>query len=60
MTEPIAEAYELVEHGVITERDFRDLTFVNPVLLHAGPNPDFFTGTVCESAVAAALQEVDA
>ena len=39
MTEPVAEAYELVEHGVITERDFRDLTFVNPVRLHAGPEP---------------------
>ena len=44
MTEPVAEAYELVEHGVITERDFRELTFVNPVRLHAGPNPEFFDG----------------
>ena len=44
MTEPVAEAYELVEHGVITERDFRDLTFVNPVRLHAGPEPEFFDG----------------
>ena len=55
MTEPVAEAYELVEHGVITERDFRDLTFVNPVRLHAGPNPEFFEGTVCEAAAASAL-----
>ena len=39
MTEPIAEAYELVEHGVITEREFRELTFLNPVRLHAGGNP---------------------
>ncbi len=44
MTEPVAEAFELVEHGVITERDFRDLTFVNPVRLHAGPNPDVLRG----------------
>ena len=44
MTEPVAEAFELVEHGVITERDFRDLTFVNPVRLHAGANPEFFDG----------------
>ena len=35
MTEPVAEAYELVERGVITDGDFRDLTFVNPVRLHA-------------------------
>ena len=58
MTEPVAEAFELVEDGVISDRDFRDLTFVNPVLLHAGPNPSFFDGTVCEAAAATALQEV--
>ena len=58
MTEPVAEAFELVEHGIITERDFRDLTFVNAVRLHAEPNPSFFDGTVCESAAAAALAEV--
>ncbi len=58
MTEPVAEAFELVDHGVITERDFRDLTFVNPVLLHAGPNPRFFDGTVCEAAATAQLTEV--
>ena len=55
MTEPIAEAYELVERAVITEADFRDLTFVNPVLLHVGGNPEFFVGTVCEDAAAGAL-----
>ena len=44
MTEPVAEAYELVEHGVITERDFRDLTFVNPVRLHAGAEPAVLRG----------------
>jgi predicted TIM-barrel fold metal-dependent hydrolase len=60
MTEPVAEAFELVEHGIITERDFRELTLVNPVRLHAGPNPQFFDGTVCESAAAAALAEVGA
>ena len=56
MTEPVEEAYELVEHGIISERDFRELTFVNPVRLHAGMNPDFFAGTVCESAVREALR----
>ncbi len=60
MTEPVAEAFELVERGVITDRDFRDLTFVNPVRLHAGANPDFFAGTVCEPAATAALAEVSA
>ncbi len=60
MTEPIAEAYELVEHSVITERDFRELTFLNPVRLHAGANPAFFAGTVCEAAAIAVLAEDDA
>ena len=57
MTEPVAEAFELVERGVITERDFRDLTFVNPVRLHAGANPKFFDDTVCAAAAANALAE---
>ena len=43
---------------VITDRDFRDLTFVNPVRLHAGPNPRFFDGTVCEAAATQALADV--
>ena len=51
MTEPVEEAYELVEHGLIGEGDFRELMFVNPARLHAGMNPAFFDGTVCERAV---------
>src|SRR4029077_20787294 len=47
MTHPIAEAFELVERGVIGEREFRELTFLIPARLHAGPNPEFFGGTVC-------------
>ncbi len=57
MTEPVAEAYEAVEKGHMSERDFREFTFLNPARLHAGPNPDFFAGTVCEAAVAAARQD---
>jgi hypothetical protein len=55
MTQPIVEAYELVERAVITEDDFRDLTFVNAVRMHAGANPRFFEGTVCEAAAADVL-----
>jgi predicted TIM-barrel fold metal-dependent hydrolase len=51
MTEPIEEAWEMVEHGRITPRDFRDFTFENPARLHAGMNPHFFEGTVVEAAV---------
>ena len=51
MTEPVAEAYELVEDGLIGDAEFRELMFLNPARLHAGMNPEFFTGTVCEAAV---------
>jgi hypothetical protein len=51
MREVVEEAYELVEEGLITERDFRDFMFVNPVTLWTGMNPDFFKGTVVETAV---------
>jgi hypothetical protein len=57
MTDPIEEAYELVERGVITEQDFRELTFVNPVRLHGGANPRFFADTVCEAAATRVLAE---
>jgi predicted TIM-barrel fold metal-dependent hydrolase len=57
MTEPVEEAFELVEHGIITEGDFREFTYLNAVRLHAGMNPKFFEGTVCEDAVAATLAE---
>jgi predicted TIM-barrel fold metal-dependent hydrolase len=57
MSHPVAEAWELVEHGTITEADFRDLTFVNPLRLHAGMDPAFFDGTVCERAASEAIGE---
>ena len=51
MTEVTEEAYELVEHGVITEDDFRDFVFTNPTTLWTGMNPDFFKGTIVEQSV---------
>ncbi|MBI3304007.1 MAG: amidohydrolase family protein [Deltaproteobacteria bacterium] len=57
MTEVVEEAYELVEHGVISERDFRDFVFTNPTTLWTGMNPDFFEGTVVEHAVAQVLAD---
>jgi hypothetical protein len=51
MTEVTDEAYEMVEHGVITEADFRDFVFTNPTTLWTGMNPDFFKGTVVEKEV---------
>ncbi len=37
--------------GTLTQEDFRRFMFTIPVELHAGVNPGFFKGTVCESAV---------
>ena len=47
----LEEAYELVEHEVITEEDFRDFVFTNPTTLWTGMNPNFFKGTVVEKQV---------
>ncbi len=57
MREVLSETYEIVEHGHITEEDFRDFAFSNPVDLFAGMNPDFFKGTVVENEVEALLAE---
>ena len=57
MSEVVEEAYELVEDGLISEDDFRDFTFTNAVRLYGAMNPDFFKGTICESAVARLLRE---
>jgi predicted TIM-barrel fold metal-dependent hydrolase len=51
MREVLAEAYELVEHELLDEKDFEEFVFVNPAMLHAGMNPDFFKGTVVEEPV---------
>jgi hypothetical protein len=51
MTEVLAEAYAPVEEEVMTDADFRDWVFTNPVTLWTGMNPDFFKGTVVEHEV---------
>jgi hypothetical protein len=48
MTEVLPEAYELVDDGLITRKDFREFVFDNAVEFWAGMNPDFFKGTVVE------------
>ena len=57
MTKVLTDAWKLVERKHISESDFRDFTFTNPVMLHARMNPDFFKGTAVESAVAALLAD---
>jgi hypothetical protein len=51
----VPEAYELLEHGMLTEPDFRRFVFANAVHLHGGMNADFFKGTVVEQEAAAEL-----
>jgi predicted TIM-barrel fold metal-dependent hydrolase len=48
----VAEAHGLVRRSLLTEDDFADFVFRNPVRLLTASNPDFFAGTVIESAVA--------
>ncbi|MFN0092548.1 MAG: amidohydrolase family protein [Acidimicrobiales bacterium] len=52
MREVLEEAYELVEHELLTDADFRDFVFVNTARLYAGTNPEFFKGTTVEAAIA--------
>ena len=57
MREVLAEAWELVEDGLIDEGDFADISFRNAVRLHGGMNPRFFEGTAVEAAAAQVLRE---
>jgi hypothetical protein len=53
----VAEAFELVEDGLIGEEDFADIAFRNAVRLHGGMNPRFFEGTAVEDAAARVIGE---
>ena len=55
MTEATAEAYAMVEEGLMTPEDFRSFAFRHAVQLYAGPNPDFFKGTIIEKEAAEEL-----
>jgi len=57
MTQVLPEAYELVEHGLLTEDDFRDFMFTNAVRFWGEVNPDFFKGTVVEKQAAEVLAQ---
>jgi hypothetical protein len=58
MNEVLQEAYELVEDGLITERDFREFVFTNPLRFWAEGNPAFFKGTALEQAAATELRDL--
>ena len=52
MRDAAREAWELVDHGLIHEADFRDFMFTNPRTGQARVNPDFFAATVVADAAA--------
>lgn len=47
----MAEAYELVEDGLLMEQDFQDFVFANPLRLWTHANPNSFKGTVIKESV---------
>jgi predicted TIM-barrel fold metal-dependent hydrolase len=56
MRDPLPEAYELVEDGVISRDNFRDFVFANSVHLWGTQNPKFFEGTAVAKAAAEELK----
>src|SRR5438552_3995468 len=56
MRDPLAEAHELVDDGLITAGNFRDFTFANAVHLWGTQNPRFFEGTAVARAAAEELK----
>jgi len=55
MADVVPEAYEFVEDGLISEDDFRDFMFANPVRFWGETSPNFFKGTAVEKEAAALL-----
>jgi hypothetical protein len=56
MRDPLPEAFELVEDGLITESDFQDFVFGNAVRLWGTQNEHFFEGTAVAREAAALLK----
>ena len=55
MRDPLVEAHELVEDGLLSPDNFRDFTFANAVHLWGTQNPRFFEGTAVARAAAEEL-----
>jgi predicted TIM-barrel fold metal-dependent hydrolase len=55
MSEVLEEAYELVEHEMISLDEFKQFTFSNAAKLHTAQNSEYFAGTVVEQAVREAV-----
>ncbi len=57
MSRVLEEALDCVEAGWLSERDFRDFVFANPVRFYTDTHPGFFEGTAIEADVASLLAE---
>jgi predicted TIM-barrel fold metal-dependent hydrolase len=55
MSDVVGEAWEMVEHELISADDFRDFVFEAPVRFYTHANPKFFAGTRVAAAVDAVL-----
>jgi hypothetical protein len=56
-TQPLVEASELVERGILDAGQFRAFVFDNPVRMYGSLNPAFFEGTAIQAAAAAVVPE---
>jgi predicted TIM-barrel fold metal-dependent hydrolase len=56
MRDVTAEAYELVEHGLLNEDEFREFAFANAARMWCSMNPTFFKDTIVEGEVARLLR----
>src|SRR5579885_2302420 len=57
MREVLIEAHEMVDDGLISDRDFQDFVFGYPVEFWTALNPDFFKGTRVESQVRSVIEQ---
>jgi predicted TIM-barrel fold metal-dependent hydrolase len=55
--EPLEEAYELVERGILDEEAFREFVCTNPLRFYSSLDPEFFAGTTIEATAAAELTQ---
>jgi len=57
MSKILEEAYELVDHGLMTSAELRDFLFTIPTRFWTSTNPDFFVGTAVQGEVNRFLSE---
>lgn len=56
ISEVLLESHQLVDNGLLSDADYRDFVFTNPVRLHGGMNPQLFDGTPVEGAAKDAVK----